>query len=166
MQKKMQKKTQSCYVALENLRSLHNIGAIFRTCSFFGVTNVLLVGYSGKAFDHTGQVILHDHIKKTALGAETDITIHFLADARALLKFAAQKKLAICCIEQTPTSKPLTTLTQSQNVIFVFGNEVTGVSAEVLNGADAVYEITKVGTHNSLNVTTAVGIVLWKYVER
>lgn len=150
------------YIALENLRSLHNIGAIFRTCSFFGVYNILLVGYSGKTKDHYDRVILHPDVAKTALGAEEDMNIEFIEDSAELIKHADKKRAHLVAVEQHENSTVLEDFTflTGKDVILVFGNEVEGVSEEVLNAANVIVEIQQLGKKGSLNVTTACGITL------
>jgi tRNA G18 (ribose-2'-O)-methylase SpoU len=149
---------ENIYVALENLRSLYNIGAIFRTCSFFGVKKVLLAGYSGRNFDTKGRVVLHEEIKKSSLSSEKDLEIIFTDD---LVKYAADNKLKIISIEQHPDSIALQDWKPESDTILVFGNEVDGVSTQVLEASEEIVEIEKSGTHNSLNVTTSCGIVLF-----
>lgn len=152
---------RNVYVALENLRSLYNIGAIFRTCSFFGIKNIVLVGYSGKTYDLKGKEILHSDILKTSLGAENDLNIIFLKDTDELIDFAKKEQLKLVAVEQTPESRLLTDWTPEENVVLVFGNEVDGVSARLLSVAEECLEINRYGMHNSLNVSTVVGIVLF-----
>jgi tRNA G18 (ribose-2'-O)-methylase SpoU len=148
------------YVALENIRSLYNIGAIFRTCSFFGVTKVLLVGYSGRNFDTRGNVVLHEEIKKSSLGSEKDIEINFVENSNELILYAKKNDLQIVSIEQNEKSTKLCNWKPTDNTILVFGNEVDGVSKEILEASNEIVEIERVGKHNSLNVTTACGIIL------
>ncbi len=155
---------KNIYVALENIRSLHNIGAIFRTCSFFGITEILLVGYSGRNFDTKGRPVLHEEIKKSSLGTEKDLNIKFLDEPADLIKFSQEQKLKLFAIEQTEKSTVLGNIDFKESgsgYILVFGNEVTGVSAEVLEASDQTIEIAKKGSHNSLNVATVCGIVLY-----
>lgn len=144
------------YIALENIRSLFNIGAIFRTCSFFGITNVILVGYSG--IDLNGK--LHPKISKSSLGSEKELSITILKDAEELIKFANENQLQIAVIEQTSNSVGLATWEPTINTVLVFGNEVDGVSNMLCTAANVCVEIKGNGKHNSLNVTTSVGIVL------
>ncbi len=150
-------------VALENIRSLQNIGAIFRTCSFFGVKKVLLVGYSGKTIDTKNRKILHPKILKSSLGSENDITIELIEDSEALIKYSEEHSCALLAVEQHKESVNLKNLTLDGNAtyIIVFGNEVDGVSSSVLNVSKKIIEIERKGTHNSLNVATSVGIVLY-----
>lgn len=150
------------YIALENLRSLYNIGAIFRTCSFYGIKNALLIGYSGRNFNTKSQPILHEDISKSSLGTEKDLNIQFLDDSKELIKFAKDKKLKITAIEQHEKSINLTEWIPQENEIIVFGNEREGISSELLKCVDQIVEIEKYGIHNSLNVTTSCGIVLYE----
>jgi 23S rRNA (guanosine2251-2'-O)-methyltransferase len=159
---------KNIYVALENVRSLHNVGAIFRTCSFFGVKNVLLIGYTAKDFDHLGNPHLHEKVAKTALGAEEELNIRFLKDTNELIDFANTKKLRLVVVEQARNSTDLKSFTAKErskkgsfdNMLLVFGNELDGVSKILLDVSDKIIEITGEGSYHSLNITTACGIVL------
>lgn len=159
------------YIALENIRSLYNVGAIFRTCSFFGFYNVLLVGYSGK--DHKGITqVLHEKVQKSSLGSEKDLNIRFVTDANALIEFAKKYNLELISIEQDEKSISIDEFfhgnkshcndkkTFLNNRIFVFGNEVTGVSLQIIGASKYILEISRHGKHSSLNVTTACGVFL------
>ena len=156
------------YVALENLRSLHNIGAIFRTCSFFGVHDVLLVGYSGKTKDTRGRDILHPDILKTSLGSEEGLNIKLLNTSADLVTFASENSLQLIAVEQASDQKKVIYLGReslTKDCILIFGNEVNGVSSELLCEADHILEIKKLGLHNSLNVSTTCGIVLFQVTK-
>ena len=144
-------------VALENVRSLQNIGAIIRTCSFFGVQKLILLGYSGKTKDTKNRTIMHPDILKTALGAEKDVEIIFIDSAKDLKKYSQN----IIAIEQHEKSIDLKTI-DLKDCVLVFGNEVDGASQEILNASKQIVEIERLGNHNSLNIATAVGIVLYK----
>jgi tRNA G18 (ribose-2'-O)-methylase SpoU len=156
---------ENIYIALENVRSLYNVGAIIRTCSFYGVPNLILVGYSGAVTLPNGKIVLHEKIKKTALEAEMDLSISFLATASDLINFAKTNGLNIVCIEQHANAKRLTGWIPKENQMVIFGNEVKGVSEELVEQANEVVEIYKTGFHNSLNVTTTAGIVINKISE-
>jgi len=121
------------------------------------------VGFTGKKVLPSGKVLLHPKITKTALGAEKDLNISFLKDAQELISFAQQDSLELIAIEQHTDSTPLKTWEPQRNVILVFGNEVDGITKEILEKSDQIVEITRLGNHNSLNVTTACGIVLHYY---
>ncbi len=156
-------------ICLENIRSLFNIGAIFRTCSFYGFYNVILLGYTGKTPDKTGATILHPEILKTSLGSEKDLNIIMLKDTEKLIDYAKNNNLEIISIEQTPESMDIHKYIKNKNTdaknvfedkIVVFGNEATGVTEETLRASIKNLELPKLGVHNSLNVTTTCGIVL------
>ncbi len=157
---------KNIYIALEDLRSLYNIGAIFRTCSFFGFYNVILVGYSGKTANEHGEPILHPNILKTSLGAEKDLNIQFIPDSTGLLSYAQKNNLQIVAVEQTERSEPLHEWKPEDNAIIVFGNEVTGVSEELLDKSNKIVEVYRAGKHNSLNVTTVCGVVLYQIINK
>ena len=156
------------YVALENIRSLYNIGAIFRTCSFFGVEGIILVGYSGKITLPNGTVVLHEEILKSSLGSEQDLDIVLLESSTNLMEYAHDRKIELVSVEQAPGSimpkqlkKEIGNITE-KNIIVVFGNEISGVSKDILESSCYILEIPRKGKHNSLNVTTACGIILYE----
>lgn len=149
-------------IALQNIRSLQNVGAIFRTCNFFGIKDIVLVGYTGKGKDHYDRQILHPKIAKTSLGSEKYLNIQFIDSEQDLLNYAKKNKSHIICIEQDSNSISLDSYTPSKNDILVFGNEVTGITEPLLKESDQIVEIARVGEHKSLNVATTVGIVLYK----
>lgn len=149
------------YIALENIRSLYNIGAILRTCSFFGVTDVILLGYSGKNTLPNGKIVLHDRVKKTALGAEQDVNLIFLETADELISFAKSNNLDLVCVEQHSGSVALSDFKFTKDSLFVFGNETAGVSDAILQNAKTIVEIPRLGKHNSLNVEVAVSVLLY-----
>lgn len=145
-------------IALENIRSLLNVGAILRTAEFFGIKQVWLVGCTGRERD--GWDKLHHKIAKTALGAEKNLKIKFFYDTASLLHFVTQNKLPLVAIEQHSKSISLNNWQPKNHSVLVFGSETDGVSKEVLSAAGQIVEIPRVGTKNSLNVTTVAGIIL------
>src|SRR3989344_1187453 len=164
----MFRENKNIYIALENIRSLFNIGAVFRTCSFFWFTNVILVGYSGKTKNTKNETILNKEILKSSLGSEKDLQITFLETSDDLIKFCEENELNLISIEQRYKSIKLSKpemnliLNDEKGFVLVFGNEVSGVSDIVLKHSKADLEIPRLGKHNSLNVTTACGIVLYE----
>ena len=145
-------------VALENIRSLGNIGAIMRSCEFFGIKEIWLVGYTGR--EMAGRDELNHKIAKTALGAEKKLKIKFLPDSLQLIKLCREQNFPLVAIEQHPKSIPLPNWQPVKNSVLVFGSETDGVSAEVLVAAAQIVEIPRLGQKNSLNVATCVGIVI------
>jgi len=146
------------YVALEKVRSLYNVGSVMRTMSVFGLKNLILVGYSGRK--KPGVDELHEKVAKTSLGAEKDLKIIFLSDSEELIKFCKEKGLKLVAIEQDDGSVDFKDWKVSEDSVVVFGNEVDGVSDEVLKKADEIVEIERLGKKRSLNVATTAGVVI------
>jgi len=148
------------YLALENIRSLYNVGSILRTAEFFGVKRVLLVGYSGRKNPEINE--LHDRVKKTSLGAEKDLEITFLDNSRDLIKFSEDRNLSLVGVEIDKKSVNLSSFKSDQNSVLVFGNEIKGVSKLVLKKAKKIIEILRKGKKGSLNVALAAGVVIYE----
>lgn len=147
-------------VVLDNIRSMHNVGSVFRSGDAFLIEAILLCGYT----PHPP----HRDIQKTALGAtETIDWIYFetATDAVQQLKIKGYKVFAI---EQTDGSISLEKISFSneEKVAVVMGNEVEGVGDEVLKLVDGYIEIPQLGMKHSLNVSVATGIVLWELVRQ
>lgn len=119
-----------------------------------------MVGYSGKDLDTLDRPVLHEKVAKTALGSEEDLNITFLKNSEELIKFANESGLDIVAVEQDSRSTPLEDWIPENNSILVFGNEIDGVSKEILAKANDIIEISHHGKHGSLNVTTTCGVVL------
>ena len=146
-------------VILDEVRSMHNVGSVFRTCDAFAIGAVYLCGYT--------PIPPHRDIHKTALGAtETVSWKHFskTLDAIAAAKEAGYK---IFAIEQTHNSIPLQNYKWNKidKIALVFGNEVTGVADDALSTADGCIEIPQWGSKHSLNISVTTGIVLWEMVR-
>ncbi len=146
-------------VVLDNIRSMHNVGSVFRTSDAFLLEAIFLCGYTPQP--------PHRDINKTALGAtETVNWIYFATtiDAVTQLKNNGYKVFGV---EQTEGSISLERLKTDpkEKLAVVFGNEVEGVDADVLQLCDGSIEIPQLGTKHSLNIAVAAGIVLWKLFE-
>lgn len=144
-------------VVLDNIRSHHNVGSIFRTADAFGFEAIYLCGYT--------PVPPHREIHKTALGATDSVNwkhIQYTADAVAQLK---QNGYEVVSIEQTEKTVSLDKFAPQKNKKYalVFGNEVGGVEQEVIDLCDAVIEIPQVGTKHSLNISVCAGMVMWEF---
>jgi len=151
------------YVAMDNIRSLYNVGSIMRTCSFFGFAKLILIGYSGTKFNFKNEKVLHPQLEKTSLGAEKDMEeIVFVENVEELGVFAKENNLKIVAIEQHERSIKLSDWELKSDCVLVFGNELKGVSKEILDMADEIVEVERAGNKTSLNVATAAGIVLSK----
>jgi 23S rRNA (guanosine2251-2'-O)-methyltransferase len=148
------------YVILSDVRSSHNVGAIFRTCEGAGVDMLYLAGYTPHPIDRFGREVAE--IKKTSLGASTMVPWTAADDIEALILKLQSQGVTVVAVEQTPQSISLYDFTPPVSVAYIFGNEITGVLPEVVSLCDAVVEIPMHGRKESLNVSVTTGIVLFQ----
>jgi len=141
-------------VILENIRSLHNVGAIFRTADGAGWDKVYLTGYTGCPPDR--------RIEKVSLGAEEFLPWEHVDSAEKLCEKLKKEEFKIIALEQSDRSVDIfTTKCEEENIVLILGNEVDGVSEEILNMCDQHLEIPMHGKKTSLNVSVAAGIALF-----
>ena len=140
-------------VILDHVRSAHNVGAIFRTADAFLIKKIYLCGITAKP--------PHKEIHKSALGATESVEWEYRESIHKLVK-ELKTNYTLISIEQTEASKKLDEfhIKHSKNYALVFGNEVDGVSQEVINQSDECIEITQYGTKHSLNISVCAGIVM------
>lgn len=146
-------------VVLDNIRSMHNVGSVFRTADAFLAEGICLCGYTPQP--------PHRDIHKTALGAtETVDWLYFSTTVEAVQQLK-QRGYRIWAIEQAEGSVTLESFSfdADEPTAVVFGNEVEGVSDEVLTLCDGCIEIPQLGMKHSLNISVAAGIVLWEMVR-
>jgi tRNA G18 (ribose-2'-O)-methylase SpoU len=144
---------------IDNVRSVYNVGSIFRTADAFLIEGICICGYSPTPD--------HKQMNKTALGAtETVDWIHYPSAVEAVHELK-QKGYAVFAIEQATDSISLEKFAANNydKLAVVFGNEVEGVQQEVIEACDGCIEIPQLGMKHSLNVATAAGVILWKLVE-
>ncbi len=160
-------------VILPDIRSAHNVGSIFRTCDAAGIGQVYLAGYTPDPLDRFGRPV--KEIAKTALGAEKTIPWEHHADVRALIAELKKEGWFVIAVEQCERSVDykeidLIKLVQpngrkrdgKDGVAFVFGNEVEGLDSETLALCDCVASLPMKGEKESLNVSVAAGIALFR----
>jgi len=140
-------------IILDNIRSVLNVGAILRTADGAGVKCVYLCGITPQAD--------HKKISKTALGAEEYVDIRYTKTTQEAIQQCKSEGFSIVTVEQTKNSRNYYEITLNEKVCFIFGNELTGVSPELLNLSDIVIELPMLGKKNSLNVATTVGIIIY-----
>ena len=143
-------------VLLDNVRSMYNVGAVFRTADAFLIDHILLTGITGRP--------PHPEISKTALGAEESVDWGYEEDSVSAVRSLKEQGWKICVLEQAHDSIPLQEFRrkEGEKYVLVAGNEVSGVNQEILNMADVVLEIPQHGVKHSLNVSVSVGIGLWQ----
>lgn len=143
-------------VVLDNVRSLNNIGAIFRTCDAFLVDRIMLCGITA--------VPPSPEIHKTALGAEDSVAWEYFTDTLSALDRLKRDGYTICVLEQVKGSVDLRDFKPEpgRRYAIVAGHEVNGVAPEVVNAADMCLEIPQYGTKHSLNVSVSTAVALWQ----
>jgi tRNA G18 (ribose-2'-O)-methylase SpoU len=142
-------------VVLDNVRSLHNVGSVFRTSDAFLVEAVYLCGITATP--------PHAEIHKTALGAENSVEWKYFTHAQEAVKELQQNGYHIAAVEQAENSISLEQLRlEPAKYAIVLGNEVHGVAQEVMDMCDSCIEIPQFGTKHSLNVSVTAGIVIWE----
>jgi len=142
-------------VILDNIRSLNNVGSVFRTSDAFLIEKIYLCGITAKP--------PHKDIHKTALGATDSVAWEYAEDTLQLIKKLRQESVKIVSIEQADESIMLKDfkLDKKQKYAVIFGNEVKGVQQNVVDASDYCVEIPQFGTKHSFNISVSVGIVLW-----
>lgn len=149
-------------VVLDNIRSAHNVGSAFRTCDSFKADKLLLCGICA--------VPPSAEIRKSALGAEESVPWEYSGSTLEAVRRLREQGYTIVSVEQTVGSESLEDFSPSTapgaRYAFIFGNEVDGVSQEVVDASDMSLEIPQFGTKHSLNVSVSVGVVLWQYSFR
>jgi len=146
---------KSLVVIAHNIRSLHNVGAIFRTAEGAGVNKIYLTGYSGYP--------PRKEIDKVALGSQMRISWEYKKNISVLIKKLKQQKYSILALEQDKKSidykefKP-----KKQKIALIIGNEIRGISNQLKNQADTILEIPMLGNRRSLNVSVAFGVAVFE----
>ncbi|WP_262247086.1 RNA methyltransferase [Parapedobacter soli] len=145
---------------LDNVRSMHNVGSAFRTSDAFALEQIILCGITGTP--------PHREIEKTALGATRSVAWRHVTSAADAVKDLRDEGYRIIAVEQAVGSIPLQQidLPPHGKYALVFGNEVHGVSSEVMACVDSCVEIPQSGTKHSLNIAVSVGIVLWEFYSK
>jgi len=146
-------------VVLDNIRSMHNVGSVFRTADAFLAEGICLCGYSPQP--------PHRDIHKTALGATETVDWMYFPTTLEAVRALKERGYKLFAIEQAEGSISLEKFeTNNAKIAVVFGNEVEGVNADVLSLCDGCIEIPQSGMKHSLNISVAAGIVLWKLSEQ
>lgn len=147
-------------IVLDNIRSMNNIGSVFRSADAFAVEAVYLCGITAQP--------PHREIEKTALGATESVQWKYFESTQLAIQDLKQNNYLIAAIEQVQNSVSLAKLTVDTQAKYalVFGNEVMGVDQEVINQSDLCIEIPQFGTKHSFNISVTAGIVLWEFYRQ
>ena len=158
------KARKEIYLILHNIRSLHNVGSIFRTSDAAGVKKIYLTGYTPSPLDRFGKI--RPEIAKTALGAEKFVEWQKYKDIGKLIDRLREirhygSRTSFIAVEQSPKSIDYRKFRPKYPLVLIFGNEVRGISPKILKKCDKIIEIPMAGKKESLNVSVAVGVILF-----
>jgi len=142
-------------IILDNIRSLNNIGSVFRTSDAFLIEKIYLCGITAQP--------PHNDIRKTALGSTETVDWEYAENTLDVIKKLKAEDVNICSIEQAENATMLNNFKPQPNekYAFVFGNEVKGVAQDVVDASNLVIEIPQYGTKHSLNISVSCGVVIW-----
>ncbi len=150
---------------LNNIRSVLNVGSIFRTADAIGVEKIYLCGYTPIP-EHRGRRLGNEKISKTALGAEKTVSWEYVPQAWRIIQKLKQEGVHIVALEQSAGSMDYRTYQPQFPLALILGNEVKGISKNILDLCDATIELPMRGKKESLNVAVAAGIALYKLTEK
>lgn len=147
---------------LSDIRSLHNVGSMFRTADGVGIKQLYLCGITPQPFDRFGR--LQKEFAKTALGSEKGVEWKYEKSVVRLITKLKKDGYVVYAVEQSKDSIPYSQSKKSKNkkIVFIVGNEVSGLSSRVLKQCDEILEIPMEGKKESLNVSVAFGIVAYE----
>ena len=150
-----QSKKTPLIIILDNIRSLNNIGSVFRTSDAFLIKKIYLCGITAQP--------PHKDIHKTALGSTETVAWEYVENTMDVIENLQNKGVKIAAIEQAENTTMLNNFTPKEDTTYaiVFGNEVKGVSQDVVSTSDVVLEIPQYGTKHSLNISVSAGVVIW-----
>ena len=150
----------SIVIVLDNVRSMNNVGSAFRTADAFRIEKIILSGITAQP--------PHRDINKTALGATDSVPWEYIEQPTKAIELLKKENYQILAVEQTHNSTMLHQFVPQQNSKYalVFGNEVNGVSNDLMKVVDGALEIPQKGTKHSLNISVSIGIVLWHLAQK
>ena len=149
------KKKREVIVILDNIRSAHNVGSVFRTCDAFLINKIILCGITA--------IPPNKEIRKTALGSSESVDWRYYKNTEEVIMKLKKEDYQIIAIEQANKSIKLESFRpeNAKKYAIIFGNEIKGISQKIIDNSDSVIEIPQFGTKHSLNVSVSAGIVIW-----
>ena len=160
----MSRKHNEIILVLGNIRSVHNVGAIFRTAEAIGVSKIYLCGYTPGPLDRFGRP--RTDFKKAALGAESMVSWESVGDLSSLISKLKTENYYIVALEQDKKAADYKKILPKEHTALIVGNEVNGISPSSLKLCDKVVQIPMRGRKESLNVSVALGIALFRIFDR
>jgi len=155
--------TKTIYLILHNIRSAYNVGAIFRTADAIGVKKIYLTGYTPAPLDRFGNP--RKDIAKSALGAEKTVPWEWSKNPSALIRKLKKEKIFVAGLEQSAKSVDYKKFRPGARTVLLVGNEVLGISKQLQGNCDALIEIPMRGGKESLNVSVAAGVALYRLFD-
>ena len=142
-------------VILDNIRSAHNVGSVFRTCDAFLIDKIILCGITA--------IPPNKEIRKTALGSSESVDWRYYKNTEEVIMKLKKEEYQIIAVEQANKSIKLESFKpeNEKKYAIIFGNEIKGISQKIIDNSDSVIEIPQFGTKHSLNVSVSAGIVIW-----
>ncbi|MHB1316722.1 MAG: TrmH family RNA methyltransferase [Minisyncoccota bacterium] len=150
-------------ILLHNIRSTHNVGSIFRTADAGGISHIYISGYTPRPLDRFGRK--QKDVAKTALGAEDNVPWSEAGTVKKLIASLRIEEFSVIAVEQSKSSVDYKKVQIGNKVLIIVGNEVKGMSPELLKLADVIAEIPMKGEKESLNVSVAFGIALFQLLK-
>jgi tRNA G18 (ribose-2'-O)-methylase SpoU len=165
---KSHENSREIYLILDNIRSVHNVGSIFRTAETLGISKIFCIGTTPTPKDRFNRK--RSDMAKVALGAEDLIPWEYAEDAVSLVKKLQKDKFTVIALEQNEKSIDYKEIKinkdEDDKLAIILGNEVTGVSANLLQMSDIIAEIPIRGKKESLNVSISAGIFLYRLLDK
>ncbi|MEK7531859.1 MAG: RNA methyltransferase [Patescibacteria group bacterium] len=156
-------KERKTYLLLHNIRSAENAGSIFRTADAVGITKIFLTGYTPTPLDRFGRK--RKDIAKTSLGAEEFVSWEYEKSPLKIIRILKKEGIEIIGIEQNKRAMDYRKFKIKSSACFILGNETEGISQKLLSECDAIVEIPQYGKKESLNVSVATGVALFRVLH-
>lgn len=160
---KLARPAREIRILLDNIRSVHNVGSIFRTAETAGVTIIYCVGVTPTPIDRFGRK--RKDFSKVSLGAEDLVNWQYFENATSAIRKARDDGFEIVAVEQDARSIMYRKFRPGEKTLLILGNEVSGVSEGIMKSADQIIEIPMRGKKESLNVSVAAGVVLFALLD-
>jgi len=157
-------KNKEYILILHDIRSVYNVGALFRTADAIGITKIIISGYSPAPVDRFGRS--RSDFAKSALGSEKTIPWEYVKTPFVKIKKLKEEGFHIVGVEQDSRSVDYKKVKKMDKMVFVLGTETTGISKNLLNLCDTIVELPMKGMKESLNVSVAGGIVLYRILDK
>ncbi len=149
---------------IHDIRSVHNVGSLFRTADSVGISRIIISGYSPTPLDRFGRV--RSDMAKSALGAELSVPWEYSENIFETIHELKKNNYTVIGLEQHPQSVDYKKIKKTENMVFIIGTETTGMNQDLIQLCDTIAEIPMHGNKESLNVSVATGILLYRILDQ